>query len=321
MSEAPQALEQGRTRPGVNLGFRERAGEWRQRAGRSEIVLFLLFIAPNMILFSVFTFWPMIHNMYLSTVRWDMISPTRQNVGFDNFHYLLTEDSFHNVLLNTFYFTAGAVGGTLVLGLLFALLLNQPLRGRDGVRAVVFAPTLLSGAAIAIVWIYMFDPRFGVISQMLALGGITSPRWLNDPSWAMLAIIIVYVWKNLGIVLVIYLAGLQAIPRELYEAAKIDGAGPFRTFWSVTLPMLSPITFFLFVTSLLSSFQAFDIIQVMTAGGPVESTMTLIYYVYEQGFVVFSAGRAAAAALVLFLIMFVVTMIQLHYSERKVHYG
>lgn len=321
MSDAQHALDRETGRPGIDLSLRERIGGWRQRAGRSEAILFLLFIAPNMILFSVFTFWPMIYNAYLSTVRWDMISPTRQSVGTANFEYLFTQGTFHNVLLNTFYFTAGAVGGTLILGLLFALLLNQPLRGRDGVRAVVFAPTLLSGAAIAIVWIYMFDPRFGIIAQMLALGGITSPRWLNDPSWAMVAIIIVYVWKNLGITLVIYLAGLQAIPKELYEAAKIDGAGPFRTFWSVTLPMLSPITFFLFVTSLLSSFQAFDIIHVMTAGGPVEATMTLIYYVYEQGFVVFNAGRAAAAALVLFVIMFVITMLQLHYSERKVHYG
>jgi ABC-type sugar transport system permease subunit len=294
---------------------------WRTRAGRSEKLLFLLFIGPNMILFSIFTFWPMLYNIYLSTVRWDMISPRRQSIGLSNFEYLLTQSSFHQVLINTALFTVGAVGGTLVLGLLFALLLNQPLRGRNGARAVVFAPTLLSGAAIAIVWIYMFDPRFGVIAQMLALAGITSPRWLNDPNWAMFAIIIVYVWKNLGITLVIYLAGLQAIPKELYEAAKIDGAGAIRTFWSVTIPMLSPITFFLFVTSLLSSFQAFDIIHVMTRGGPVDATMTLIYYVYEQGFVVFNAGRAAAAALVLFVIMFVITMLQLRYSERKVHYG
>jgi ABC-type sugar transport system permease subunit len=323
MSDAPQALDSqtvSRT-SAPRLGLWERGADWRRRAGRSESLLFLLFIAPNMTLFAIFTFWPMIYNIYLSTVRWDMISPVRQSVGTANFQYLMTQGSFHNVLFNTFYFTIGAVGGTLVLGLLFALLLNQPLRGRNGVRAVVFAPTLLSGAAIAIVWIYMFDPRFGVISQLLALGGVTSPRWLNDPSWAMLAIIIVYVWKNLGITLVIYLAGLQAIPKELYEAAKIDGAGALRTFWSVTLPMLSPITFFLFVTSILSSFQAFDIIHVMTSGGPVESTMTLIYYVYEQGFVVFNAGRAAAAALVLFLIMFVITMLQLRYSERRVHYG
>jgi sn-glycerol 3-phosphate transport system permease protein len=135
------------------------------------------------------------------------------------------------------------------------------------------------------------------------------------------AVIIVYVWKNLGFTAVIYLAGLQAIPKDLYEAAKIDGAGPLWRFWSVTLPMLSPISFFLVVTSILNTFQAFDIIRVMTRGGPVNSTNTLIFYVYEQGFVAFNAGRAAAAAMVLFVLMFGVTWLQLRFAEQRVHYG
>jgi multiple sugar transport system permease protein/sn-glycerol 3-phosphate transport system permease protein len=135
------------------------------------------------------------------------------------------------------------------------------------------------------------------------------------------AIIIVYIWKNVGFTTVIYLAGLQAIPRDLYEAARVDGAGPGWRFRSVTLPMLSPITFFLVVTSILNSFQAFDIINVMTRGGPVDATNNLIYYVYQQGFVAFNAGRAAAASIVLFVIMLIITLLQLRYSERRVHYG
>jgi multiple sugar transport system permease protein/sn-glycerol 3-phosphate transport system permease protein len=263
----------------------------------------------------------LIENVRLSLQEWDLISPKREYVGLENFRYLANNGTFQKVLANTIYFTVGAVGISLVLGLIIALLLNQPLRGRDGARAIVFAPTLLSGAAIGIVWAYIFDPRYGLLATMLSWISIDSPDWLNRPEWAMPAIIIVYVWKNLGFTTVIYLAGLQAIPKDLYEAARVDGAGPFWRFRSVTLPMLSPISFFLIVTSIISTFQAFDIIRVMTRGGPVDATNTLIYYVYEQGFIAFNAGRSAAAALVLFVLMMLITLLQLRFTERKVHYG
>ena len=292
-----------------------------RRVRRSESLLFVLFVAPNLLLFSIFTYWPLLYNGYLSMVRWDMLSPTKTWVGLDNYTYLLGNDTFRLVLRNTFVFTAGAVGGSLVVGLLVALLLNQPLRYRDGARAIVFAPTLLSGSAIAIVWVYIFDPRYGLMRQILDPFSIPSPTWLRDPTWAMVAVIIVYIWKNLGFAAVIFLAGLQTIPKDLYEAAKVDGAGVWSRFRNVTLPMLSPISFFVLVTSILSTFQSFDIIQVMTEGGPVDATNTLIYYVYEQGFVAFNAGRAAAAAMILFVVMLAVTLIQMRFAERKVHYG
>jgi multiple sugar transport system permease protein/sn-glycerol 3-phosphate transport system permease protein len=180
---------------------------------------------------------------------------------------------------------------------------------------------MLSGAAIGIVWAYIFDPRFGILAEILGWIGLRSPDWLNRPEWAMPAVIIVYVWKNLGFTAVIFLAGLQAIPQDLYDAAKVDGANVFWRFRSVTLPMLSPIAFFLVVTSILSTFQSFDIIRIMTRGGPVDATNTLIYYIYEQGFIAFNAGRSAAAALIMFVLMMGVTLIQLKYSEAKVHYG
>jgi ABC-type sugar transport system permease subunit len=294
----------------------------RRRAfWRAEWFLFLLFVAPNLLLFGIFSYWPMISNLYLSLVRWDMISPVKTFVGTANYAYLFNDDTFRIVLKNSAVFTAGAVGGSLLLGLATALLLNQKLRWRNSARAVLFAPTLLSGAAIGIVWVYIFDPRFGLLARLLDGVGIGSPSWLTDPAWAMPAVIIVYIWKNVGFSTVIYLAGLQAIPQDLYEAARVDGAGVLWRFRSVTLPMLSPITFFLVVTALLSSFQAFDIIKVMTEGGPVDATNTLIYYVYEQGFVAYNAGRAAAAALVLFAIMFAITLIQLRYAEERVHYA
>ena len=286
-----------------------------------EALLFLLFVGPNLFFFAVFSFWPIIYSAWLSFHRWDLIAPVKLYVGLDQYRYLIHDEVFHAVLRNTVVYTVGAVGGTLILGLLVALLLNQPLRGRDGARAVLFAPTLLSGAAISVVWIYMFDPRFGIIARLLSLVHLTSPSWLSDPAWAMPAILIVTIWKDLGFATVIFLAGLQAIPRDLYEAAKVDGAGAWWRFRSVTLPMLSPIVFFLGVTTIINTFQSFDIIQVMTKGGPVDATNTLIYYIYQQGFVAFNAGRSSAAALVLFMLMLGITLLQVRYAERRVHYG
>jgi ABC-type sugar transport system permease subunit len=309
------ASEVDRVRPVPQQVARRRAF-WR-----AEWFLFVLFVAPNLLLFGIFSYWPMISNLYLSLVRWDMISPVKTFVGSANYVYLFNDETFRMVLRNSVVFTIGAVGGSLLLGLATALLLNQKLRLRNGARAVLFAPTLLSGAAIGIVWVYIFDPRFGLLARLLGGIGISSPSWLTDPAWALPAVIIVYVWKNVGFSTVIYLAGLQAIPQDLYEAARVDGAGVLWRFRSVTLPMLSPITFFLVITALLNSFQAFDIIKVMTEGGPVDATNTLIYYVYEQGFVAYNAGRAAAAALVLFAIMFAITLIQLRYAEERVHYA
>jgi sn-glycerol 3-phosphate transport system permease protein len=292
-----------------------------RRAIRGEALLFLLFVGPNLFFFAIFSFWPIIYSAYLSTRRWDMIAPVKLYVGLDNFRYLLHDVAFRQVMINTAVFTVAAVGGTLAIGLIVALLLNQPLRGRNTARAVIFSPSLLSGAAISIVWIYMFDPRFGLIARLLSAVNIPPPYWLTDPRWALPAIIIVYIWKDLGMTAVIYLAGLQTIPKDLYEAAKVDGAGVLWRFRSVTLPMLSPITFFLGVTTIINTFQAFDLVQVMTKGGPVDASNILIYYVYQQAFVAFNAGRAAAASLVLFVAMLIVTLIQVRYAERRVHYG
>jgi multiple sugar transport system permease protein/sn-glycerol 3-phosphate transport system permease protein len=156
------------------------------------------------------------------------------------------------------------------------MLLNLKLKGRNAVRALVFAPTLISGAAIGVVWAYIFDPRFGLLAQVFGWINIDSPRWLERPGWALAAVIIVYVWKNLGFAAVIFLAGLQGIPADLYDAAKIDGANAWWRFRSVTIPMLSPISFFLMITSILATFQAFDIIQTMTEGGPAYGSTTRV---------------------------------------------
>lgn len=299
-----------------------KARKWRVSAAeRREWLLFLLLVGPNLFLFGLFTYWPLIYNGYLSFVRWDMLAPIKIWVGLDNYRFLFTSPDFGQIALNTLVFTFGSVGATCILGLLIALLLNQPLRGRNAVRSVVFSPVMLSGAAIGIVWIYIFDPRYGLLDVFIRAVGLRSPNWLLDTAWAMTAVIIVYVWKNIGYAVVIYLAGLQAIPRELYEAAFVDGADGWARFRHITLPGLSPVMFFLILTTILAGFQAFDIIKVMTGGGPVDATTTLIYYLYQEGFVGFNAGRAGVASVVLFVAMFVFTVIQMRYAEKSVHYA
>lgn len=233
-----------------------------------EWFLFLLFITPNFVFLILFTYWPLIRNFQLSMQTVNPYTKAQSFSGFDNYQRLFDDRVFKMVATNTAIFIGACVFFTLGLGLLIALLLNEKLKGRTAVRALVFAPYLIAGSAVALVWAYIFNPRSGLIAQMLGWFDITGPRWLEDPTWALTAIIIVYVWKNLGFATVVFLAGLQGIPKDLYEAAKLDGASAWWRFRSVTLPMLSPISFFLMVTSVLSTFQAFDIQDVMTGGRP-----------------------------------------------------
>jgi ABC-type sugar transport system permease subunit len=289
--------------------------EWR------EWLLFVALAGPNLLFFVIFNYRPLFYNAYLSFYEWDFLSPVKIPVGFANYVDVLTDPHFHRVLRNTVVLMGGGVCLTIAIGLALALLLNQKLAGRDTARSVLFAPYMLSGAAIAVVWVYIFDPTYGLLRTVISPFGLVPPNWLRDSAWAMPAVIIVYTWKNLGYTMVICLAGLQAIPRELYEAATTDGANAWGRFRHVTIPGLAPITFFLLVTGILASFQTFDLIHVLTRGGPVDATSTLIYYLYEQGFIGFRAGRAGVAAVIQFAVLFVITLIQIRYLERRVTYA
>ena len=289
--------------------------EWR------EWLLFVALAGPNLLMFGIFNYRPLFYNAWLSFYEWDFLSPVKIYVGFDNYRDALFDPKFHRILLNTVVLMGGGVCLTIAVGLALALLLNQKLAGRNAARSMLFAPYMLSGAAIAVVWVYIFDPNYGLIRSLLSPIGVVPPNWLRDPLWAMPAIIIVYTWKNLGYTMVIFLAGLQAIPRELYEAATTDGANAWQRFRHITIPGLAPISFFLLVTGILASFQTFDLIHVLTRGGPVDATSTLIYYLYQQGFVGFWAGRAGVAAVIQFAVLFVVTLVQLRYIERRVTYA
>jgi multiple sugar transport system permease protein/sn-glycerol 3-phosphate transport system permease protein len=286
-----------------------------------EWLVFLAFAGPNLLFLAVFAYWPLLQNAYLSFVDWDMIAPDTLWVGLDNWKLVLSDPSFWFICRTTALFALGSVGATLALGLAAALLLNERLIGRNAARTVLFAPAVLPGSAIALVWIYMLDPNWGLIRAGLSAVGLASPRWLTDPAWALPAVILVTLWKGLGYAVVIFLAGLQGIPRELYEAARVDGAGGWDRFRAVTLPGLAPITFFLLVTSLLAAIQAFDVIRVMTNGGPVIATTTLVIQLYREGFTAFHAGRAGVYAVVLFGVMLTLTAAQLRLVERRVTYS
>ena len=284
-------------------------------------LLFAVLAGPNIALLVIFTYRPLLQSFYYSTLQWNIGSRTAMPVGLGNYVDWFTDPGTPATVTITAVFTVATVGGGMVFGLLLAVLLNRKLRFRGLARTVVVAPYVLSGVAVGLLWLFVFDPSFGVLSALLRLLGLGSPDWYNDPQWALAMVIVVYLWKNVGYVAIIYLAGLQTVPRDLLEAASLDGASPLRSFFSVVLPLLGPTTFFLGITTLLSSLQSFDIIRAMTGGGPLEGTTTMMYQIYQEGFAAGRAGYSSAVATILFLVLLVVTVVQLRFVERKVHYA
>lgn len=297
-------------------------GGRRRFSGRTrrDFFIFLAFALPNLVLIAVFTYRPLFANLQYSFLDWTLGSKTARNIGFENYATFFGSDDAGRVLGTTAVFTVFTVGLSMVLGLLIALALNAKVSGTTFARSAVFAPYVLSGVGVGLVWMFIFDPGYGVLAWFLRGLGVASPQWFNDPQLALTMVIIVYVWKNLGYCAVVYLAGLQSLPSDIMEAAALDGAGAARRFTSISLPLLSPTTFFLLITTILSSLQAFDLIRIMTPLG--NGTSTLIYEAYLQAFGAYNrAGYSAAISVVLFVILLVVTVIQIRFVEKKVHYA
>jgi sn-glycerol 3-phosphate transport system permease protein len=282
--------------------------------------LFVLFAGPNIALILAFIYYPLLANMYFSTLDWRLGAQTASFVGLENYGEFFTSRDGLEVWRVTIIFTVATVVGSMVLGLLMALVLNRKLPGRTAARTALFSPYVLSGVGVGLVWTFIFDPRIGILSHFIAMFGGTSPEWFLDKNLALVMVIAVYIWKNLGYCAVIYLAGLQSVPQDLLEAAAIDGAGPVRRFFNVTLPLLSPTVFFLSIAMVLSSMQAFDILRIMTPTG--NGTNTIVFEIYLQSFGTYQrAGYAAAISVVLFVTLFLITAIQMRYVERRVHYA
>ena len=288
------------------------------RNRHKEWLLAAALLAPNLILLAVFTYRPLLDNIRLSFFNWNISSPTSTFVGLDNYVEWFSRDDTKTIVLNTLVFTFFAVIGSMVIGLALALLLNQNIKGRNFARSVVFAPYAISGAAIGIAFQFVFDPNFGLIQEILGWFSVDSPNFYAVPGWAMFMVTFTFVWKNLGYTFVIYLAALQGLDKELDEAAAIDGTGRWRKFWRVTMPQLRNTTFFLSITVLLNSVQVFDIINVMTRGGPQgNGTQTLVFQIYNETFVNFRAGYGATAATILFLILLIITLIQVRIMDKR----
>lgn len=285
-----------------------------------------LFLLPSLLGFLIFVLIPVFVALGLSFFDWSLLSPA-QFVGIDNYVYLLTRDPiFVKVLGNTLFFTVTIVPLQLMLGLVIATALNQAIGGISIYRLIYFMPVVTTIVAGALVFQWLLNKDFGLISAGIwrfnEVTGIRvqPPDWLNDPNWAKPAVVILTLWKNVGFTMVIYLAGLQSIPQELYDAAEVDGATPWRRFWYITFPLVSPTTFFLLVIQMIGAFQLFDEAFVMTRGGPALATTTLVYYVYVNAFEYSRFGLASTIAWVLFGFIFVVTFFQTRLQARWVHY-
>lgn len=292
----------------------------RRRRVRRDALLFGALIAPNLIAIIVFSYYPALYNIGLSFFEWDFVAPSPEWVGLENYTDLFTDASFGQVLMNTLIFTGVSVIGSLVLGLLLGSLLATKVPFTGFAQTMAFAPHMLPGAAVGILWLFMFDPNYGLSRWAFSLFGADSPAWTTTSDWSLWSITIAYTWQRLGFVTVICYTAILDLPKDLYEAAALDGAHGRKLFRHLTLPLLSPIIFFLSITGIISAAQAFDIISIMTSGGPGTSSSTLSWMVYEEAFQKFDIGTASAAATVLLGILLIITYVQVRYGDKKVNY-
>jgi multiple sugar transport system permease protein len=279
----------------------------------------LLFLAPTLVGLILLSAGPILATLAISLTKWDLLTAP-QLTGFDNYIELLSDDRFMKALRNTFFYTIVSVplGLTIALGLSMAL--NTRVRGIAFIRTAYFLPVVTSTIAIALVWQWIYAAPAGLLNQILGVFGIPTQKWLSDPTLAMPAIIAMSIWQGLGVNVIIFLAGLQGIPSDLLDAASVDGAGSRARFRHVTLPLLTPSIFFTGVLSLISSFQVFDAIFVLAKPRPTDATITIVYFIYENGFKFFKMGYASAASWVLFLIVALFTAIYFWSQNRWVHY-
>lgn len=280
---------------------------------------FYLFIAPWLIGFLALNLYPLLFSIYLSFTEWDIISPM-QFVGFDNYRTILFEDPlFWKSISVTAIYTLFAVPLGICVSLFIAILLNQRIRGLKIWRTIFYLPTLISGVSVSLIWTWIFNPDTGILNEMLRVVGIKGPMWIYDPFWVIPSLVIMSLW-GAGGNMMIFLAGLQSIPTELYEAAELDGASRWQSLRHITLPMLSPVLFFVLVLSLIGSFQTFTQAYVMTEGGPDNASLFYVLYLFRHAFEYFSMGYASALAWILFVIIMSFTIVLFRTQHRWVHY-
>ena len=282
-----------------------------------------LYLLPMLVITITFNIWPIINSFLMSLyTKYDFYTDKVSAWGFDNFVYLWNDPDFHLAVRNTLVFVVGVVPITVILSLIIALLLNQVKIISGFFRTVYFLPFVTSTVAIAMVWNWMFHSNYGLINYFMGWFGIHPINWLTDPHYALLALIIMSIWKSLGFNIILFLVGLNNIDHGYYEAAEIDGANARQRFWNITIPMLSPITFLVSVNGIIGSFKVFDEIFALFQGtpGPGKADLTIVYYLYQKFYTEYKYPIAAASGVVLFFLILLVTLVQLWYSRKHVHY-
>ena len=285
-----------------------------------ETFWFYVFASPWILGFLLFYLGPMIASFWLSLTNYSVLLPTRF-MGFSNYSAMFEDDLLGISIWNTAYYAALAVPTSMAAGLGLAMVLNRgDLRGRSFLRSAFYVPAIMPLVAVSILWIWLLQPRFGLINTLLYFLSIKGPNWLGDPAWSKPGLVVMNL-TGVGINMVIFLAALQGVPTHLYEAAELDGANRLRKFWHVTIPMISPAIFFVVVIGFINSFQVFTQAYIMTEGGPADSTLFYVLYLYRHAFNYFKMGYASAMAWLLFIVIVVLTYIQFRLSLRWVHYG
>lgn len=279
-----------------------------------------MFLTPSLLPLALFTLAPMAASLFISLLRWDLLRPPRWK-GLGNYALLLSDPDFHAAVQHTLFFIVGYFPLVFVGGLAIALALNQRIRGLSFFRTVYFLPVVTSWVVVAFMWKWLLNPQSGIVNYGLSLFHVHGPGWWTDPSWAMPSIILASAWKDLGFVMVILLAGLQAIPEDYYEAAAVDGAGRWARFRYITLPLLSPASFFVVVISLINGFQVFDQVYVMTGGGPIDASSVIVLQIVKNAFNFGLVGYASAMSWVLFAAILLITLGQLRLQRRWVTYA
>jgi multiple sugar transport system permease protein len=289
------------------------------RMMRGERFWVWIFLTPVLIGLLLVSLGPVVSVVTLSFADWEILTPPRF-VGFENYQRLMADRTFSIALGNTVYYVTMMVPITTILALLLALLMNQKLRAITWYRTAFFMPVITSTVAVALVWSWIYAKDFGLLNYFLRFFGVEPIAWLTSSQWAMLAISIMAVWSNVGQGMIIFLAGLQAIPQSYYEAAEVDGANSWQRFYKITLPLITPSLFFYFVITMIDAFQMFEQIYVMTRGRPTNATFTIVYYIYRNAFRNFKMGYASTQAIVLFAIIMVLTLVYWRSQEKWVVY-
>lgn len=288
--------------------------------GPKRVAIILGFLLPSLLPLAAFTLGPTVASLGISFFDWNLLT-SPEWLGLDNYARLLTDDQFWAAVGHTVQFLAMYLPLVFVGGLVVAVALNSGVRAVAFLRSLYFLPVVTSWVVVALMWKWLLNPQSGIVNTALGVVGIAGPGWWTEPAWAMPAIVIASAWKDLGFVMVIFLAGLQAIPQDYYEAALVDGAGWWARFRHITLPLLSPASFFVLTISLINGFQVFDQVFVMTGGGPAGSTSVIVEQIYTSAFRYSEMGYAAAMSWVLFLIVMGVTAFQFRFQDRWVHYA